>query len=588
MTLERCRQNLIELLTDPDNHVIALSGKWGTGKSHLWGEVQAASKDEKIKNAVYVSLFGLSSVEELKLRIAQGVLPKLQENSPLVDSIKVGITGVKKILKSIHSGFSALDELALIAVPMLIQGRFIVIDDIERKHADLSIDEILGFIDGSVQNLECRFLLILNSDELEDKTLWDLFREKVIDQELRLDTSSSESYDIAANLTSTAFGTQIKPAVEACQITNIRVVRKIIRVVNRLLANRTELRDEMLRRVIPSTALLSAIHYKGIDDAPDLDFVLQFENSYAAARTKQTKGAGDETAETKAHERWRLLMDKLGILGTDEFEALVVNYLKSGLFEGEAVGRIIDRYSAEGRELSARNSAQAFFERSIWHPEILDPELLADLRAMLLDVPLLNMFTVTSLYNQAIRLAGGAALAQEIVDTWLAAFRAQHPAGQEEVFDPDYNSFRQPLHPAIEAAIRAIQGRQQTNVTLLQVCQKVRNDHGWGQRETNYMRSVEPRDYEAAIRSVTGGDLKLVLLQSMDFLKNRANYDPHFGGATQSFLDACRAIVLGDPNARIGRLIHDLFRDAGLEAQLIVPAAVIVPANTAPPAEIPS
>ena len=45
MSLQETKDHLIQLLADPDNKVIALSGKWGTGKSHLWREVQAASAE---------------------------------------------------------------------------------------------------------------------------------------------------------------------------------------------------------------------------------------------------------------------------------------------------------------------------------------------------------------------------------------------------------------------------------------------------------------------------------------------------------------------------------------------------------------
>jgi len=35
MSLQATKNHLIQLLDDQDNKVIALSGKWGTGKSHL-------------------------------------------------------------------------------------------------------------------------------------------------------------------------------------------------------------------------------------------------------------------------------------------------------------------------------------------------------------------------------------------------------------------------------------------------------------------------------------------------------------------------------------------------------------------------
>ena len=52
MSLQETKANLLELLGDADSKVIALSGKWGTGKTHLWGEVMEASQDETVKGAI--------------------------------------------------------------------------------------------------------------------------------------------------------------------------------------------------------------------------------------------------------------------------------------------------------------------------------------------------------------------------------------------------------------------------------------------------------------------------------------------------------------------------------------------------------
>ena len=62
MSLKATKEQLVELLADDDTRVIALSGKWGTGKSYMWEEVRAASEKEKVKTALYASLFGLSSI----------------------------------------------------------------------------------------------------------------------------------------------------------------------------------------------------------------------------------------------------------------------------------------------------------------------------------------------------------------------------------------------------------------------------------------------------------------------------------------------------------------------------------------------
>ena len=57
-----------------------------------------------------------------------------------------------------------MDEFALLAVPAMAREKFIVVDDIERKHEKLTIDEVLGFIDDFTRNYGCRILLILSTD----------------------------------------------------------------------------------------------------------------------------------------------------------------------------------------------------------------------------------------------------------------------------------------------------------------------------------------------------------------------------------------------------------------------------------------
>jgi len=52
MSLKTTKEQLVRSLGDADNSVIALSGKWGTGKTHLWNEVKSESNDNKVKKAL--------------------------------------------------------------------------------------------------------------------------------------------------------------------------------------------------------------------------------------------------------------------------------------------------------------------------------------------------------------------------------------------------------------------------------------------------------------------------------------------------------------------------------------------------------
>lgn len=565
MTLAACRQNLTQLLSDPDNKVVALSGKWGTGKTHLWRQVQSDLQDTPIKNAVAVSLFGLSTVHDLKIKIAEAILPNIKKGGALAEVLKDRWVNLKRLMKKVDPRFSILDEVELVALPLLIKDRLLVIDDIERKHEKLSVDEVLGFVDDCVQTLGCRVLLILNSDQLADPKLWERFREKVIDQELRLDTSPDEAFDIAVGMMPCTQAGRLKPLVAECGITNIRIIRKILRVANRLLAEHGDLPAHVLGRVLPSMTLLSAIHYKGLDDGPTMDFVLRYDNMLVSfALLDRDDREHQESAEMKSYVRSRLLMDRLGIRSTDAFEGLVADYLKTGLFDGSAVGKAIERFANEGRSLAMRDRANTFFEHCWCHPDISEETLLQEVRSIIPDVSDLDVYTLTALHDRAAALQGGAEVANGLVDAWLVWSRDARATSGDELNEDDLRGHHRPLHPRIAEEFQSILDRQHTGVTILDVCQKVSRENGWGEREKRRMRAATPQDYEAAIRGVTGADFRLLLLQSMSFLKHRGAYAESFGDAAQSFLAACRSIVRREPEGRLAQLVRAIFNSEGM------------------------
>lgn len=62
----------------------------------------------------------------------------------------------------------------------------------------------------------------------------------------------------------------------------------------------------------------------------------------------------EPTEDEKRRAKWRLLINELGINGCGEFEALVVEFLESGLFDASKLAPIIDRYVAEKHAVEAR------------------------------------------------------------------------------------------------------------------------------------------------------------------------------------------------------------------------------------------
>lgn len=563
MTIARCKQNFLKALNDPENRVIALSGKWGTGKTHLWKQVRDESPDMAVKSAAAVSLFGVRTIGDLKMKVAQALIPKLNDDRGLATQVSAAIGGLKKVAQSIHRGFSALDDLPLLVLPSLLKNRFLIIDDIERKHEKLSIDEILGFIDECVQTYNCRVLVVLNEDKLKDKDLWEQFREKVIDQELRLDTSSTEAFAIAQGIITPYWADELEAASVACGITNIRILCKIIRVANRLLAGHAELSPNVIARVVPPIVLLSAIYYKGLPNGPTFEYVLSHDAAVSTmTRAVRRQSHNDvESDEDELHGQWDSLMRELGILNSGEFEQLVVNVLQTGLLDTQEISDLIERYQWDGRILSVRNSVSAFLQHYNWHPELTETQLTGELRNLLPDAEFIEPPTLSYLIDLADELTSDQSLGQEFLGIWSAAFDKAFPNGLQ--CSPW--ELPRPMRSEIEAVLNAAYARHSTATTLVQACHHIRATRGWGSAEEHLLKSISSADYEIDIRKASGHDLEGIFYQSMQFLTHKASYEASLGDVADRFVEACRSIVNAEPGSRLSALIRRFFKSRGKE-----------------------
>jgi len=565
MTIEACKRNLLQAIDDQANRTIALSGSWGTGKTYLWKQVQKESTDSSIKLAASVSLFGIGSLNDLKMRVAQALLFSLRADGALKAQVAAALSGFKKIAKSIHSGFGALDELALIAIPSMLRDKLLVIDDIERKHDKLSIDEVLGFIDECVQSYNCRIILVLNDDKLADKEVWEQFREKVIDQELRLETSPQEAFGIAKAIVSTKWPLELGAATSICGITNIRILCKIIRVTNRLLDGHCALSINVIERVVPSIVLLSAVYYKGLKNGPTFDYVVEHDAIIAATSRVIRRQAEDEESEEAAlHGQWDSLLADLGIPSSGEFERLVVKVLQTGLLDTQEINGLIERYQLDGQILGVRSAVSIFIQNYHWHPEISEEQLADEMRELVAGAEHIETPTLSYLIDVADEITGDWLLGQQFVKSWSNAFKKTYPNGLQR---PEWEP-HQPIHKEITAVLDAAYARHSNVITLVQACHHIRSNSGWGSAEEHLVKTISEADYEAEIRSAKGSDLEGLLYQSIQFIIHKTSYEPHFGDVAERFITACKKIVESEPDSRLTKIIQRFFKARGQEAQL--------------------
>ncbi|MFK5968596.1 MAG: P-loop NTPase fold protein, partial [Candidatus Marithrix sp.] len=230
MSLEKIEEVIEDFLKTDIPEVIAIKGKWGTGKTYFWNDIlkQAAENDNettclccwnKILKKVfkndkkislnkysYVSLFGINSLESLKLTIFEQIIDKqLIKNGVSLETFKSNVDGFsksifRKILNKLPTLISDLfpsknwgsfvQSMSFLSVSKTL----ICFDDFERKGDSLSAKDILGLVSILKESKKCKIVLIFNEDTFnkDSKKDYQDFREKVIDIELSFIHTSSD------------------------------------------------------------------------------------------------------------------------------------------------------------------------------------------------------------------------------------------------------------------------------------------------------------------------------------------------------------------------------------------------------------
>ncbi|HFJ9468323.1 P-loop NTPase fold protein [Bacillus paranthracis] len=160
--------NYIE--SDKTGYAILLNGKWGSGKTYFWKNILKKEIKDRGKDVIYVSLYGVSSIEEIDKKI---VLGKLEFVEKISDSkIGGGITEIGKAVFGVVKKFDITglsDELSDINFKDFFNYSDTVLcfDDLER--VNMSVDEVLGYINNFVEHDGIKVIIIGNEDEIADK-----------------------------------------------------------------------------------------------------------------------------------------------------------------------------------------------------------------------------------------------------------------------------------------------------------------------------------------------------------------------------------------------------------------------------------
>jgi hypothetical protein len=554
--LKTAKANLLSLLTDKNKKIIALTGKWGTGKTYLWNQIK---QDLEPKNsAIYVSLFGVRTIDELKIRILQSSGSESFKN----ESAGVVANALVDVMKK-FTGFSAKDA-AMALLPSRVKNRLIVIDDIERKHKSLDIDEFLGMLDEYSEINEARFLIILNSDELgENWAIWARLHEKVIDAQLVFNPTSFDSFNIAAGSSVSDFLTSARDAIGILDVNNVRVIKRVLEVLEKIADVANSVGYKGVEGWVPSAVLLTVSHYHGIDNPPTFQFITTFSRLGYFAQNKNY---------STEEQRWHDLILSLGIEYLDDFESIVQHYLLTGLLDEVGLSELFGRYLARDVREAAHKLQGELFGEFDWDVTITD-EIRLSVAKDLIQYPDIFSYQDTAKMLHLLTRLNCNDLVACFVDRWcehcwdtsrnaleelLSINQFEHPAPRE------HNS----VHPQIIEKIKNLQDAKTVHsLTLLEAFQQFYENPGDLQAEAKLTDSTID-EYKEVLKAINNDRLKDFVLSHLCWLMDDSLSNT-YKKAADNFANACLQICDKEDSSGLAKLIVREFQTRKIESRLI-------------------
>ena len=258
--VENLEKRLLELVNTDDSFAIALTGEWGVGKTYFWKSFRDKNREVfSGKKYAYISLFGLDSLESLKLAIATEVQTDTADDSPLnIDISKYfkklfGFVGGGSIGASgdMRFGINIGNKLITNIIMSHLKDTLVCLDDIERKSDSLSMSEIMGLVNYLKNERNCQVVMILHDEESEDREYLNKHKEKVFDEVLVLDDSLLIIEDLISDIETFPI---YEKFYQTMGVRNLRFYQRVQKIYHEIIKHSSSLsklsKEEILRQIL--------------------------------------------------------------------------------------------------------------------------------------------------------------------------------------------------------------------------------------------------------------------------------------------------------------------------------------------------
>jgi len=519
MSVEKTKAVVRDFLLNDSSEVISIKGDWGVGKTYFWDEaIEQAKSDSKFcrSNYCYVSLFGITSLEQLKSALFQNWVDKSQIGE------KFSVENVRKNYGKLAGQWGRFISKFLPVIPGIkgneaflysiafafVKDALICIDDFERKSSSLSATDVLGLISFLKTERNCKVALIYSEANFDEKSKNDYaqFREKVVDVEVQFSPTPKESAALVFT-TPDIIDTQLIALTTALSISNIRILHRIKKAADITVPLLQKFDQQVTQSALRTLALFGWSYYSHRHDEKVPSY------AYVTSRNYFGKSFGDK--KTEQQRGWDALLLEYEFLAVDELDMVLRSVIENGFLDEDLVRMAAEKLH---QQVIATQSINAFGEAwdRFWsfHDDDGEEKVVSTF------VDLLKKhahYISPSQLNSLIELLRELSrdkLANELIDFYIAARRED-----KEIFDYSGNIRIFGMEPDAELARKFDLQRDSTKETptLEDALAHIAQEHGWSVEQEKALASATPDEFYILFKSVTKKTLHSYIKAALQF-----------------------------------------------------------------------
>lgn len=318
-------------------YAVLLKGKWGSGKTHFINEYKDHLDTIKQKY-IYVSLYGVTSYDEIETKFLKAIHPKLYNDKTIFAG---------RIIKGLLKGTLKLDldddGSASIQIPnfkpedlLNTKDRILIFDDVER--CSIKIVDLLGYINYFVEHQSYKVILIANEEELDKTGKYKEIKEKLIGKTFEFKTDVDQAYNsFVKELKNEEILKKYKNTIievfEKSKCNNLRLLRQGLLDFKRLyelVFKDHEKKEELIKDFIRlffififETRSNDSVSIKSLMENSEKHWDKIIADKVAANLNVKTEEQNDKTTYDKVYEKYKININHNIILGLSTWKELI-------------------------------------------------------------------------------------------------------------------------------------------------------------------------------------------------------------------------------------------------------------------------